>query len=239
MLTVGIDPRDSATALETSRSYHGVYVAVGIHPHNGGKFTREDVYGLRSLHTDTVVAIGETGFDLYRTPQNADAQKDLFIAHIELARQLKLPIIIHDREAHEQTLAVLDDTNAWGLGGVFHCFSGDRDLARTVARKGFFVSIPGVVTFRNSSQLKEVVRAIPLEHLLVETDAPYLTPEPYRGKRNEPLYAIRTVEEIARIKGVSPDEVALKTTENFLRLFLGGKQLSDNGMRIDSGGNQR
>lgn len=239
MLTVGIDPKDSARALETARAYHGVYVSVGIHPQNGGKFTREDVYGLRDLHTDTVVAIGETGFDLYRTPQSADAQKDLFIAHIEVARQLKLPIIIHDRAAHEQTLDVLDDTAAWGLGGVFHCFSGDVDLARTVVSKGFFVSIPGVVTFRNSSQLKDVVRAIPLEHLLVETDAPYLTPEPYRGKRNEPLYTARTVEEIARIKGISPDEVALRTMENFCRLFLGGKQPPDNEMRVDSGGNER
>ena len=224
MLTVGIDPRDCARAMDVSRIYQGIYVAVGIHPQNGGKFTREDVYGLRDLHNDKVVAIGETGFDLYRTPHSADAQKDLFIAHIELARQMKLPIIIHDREAHRQTMDVLDDIGAWGLGGVFHCFSGDSEFARTIVRKGFLVSIPGVVTFRNSSRLRDVVRAIPLEHLLVETDAPYLTPEPYRGKRNEPLYTTRTVEEIARIKGTSPGEVALKTGENFCRLFLRGTQ---------------
>lgn len=225
MLTVGIDPSDSARALDAARAYQGVYVSVGIHPQNGGRFTPEDVYALSNLSAEKVVAIGETGFDLYRTPHSVEAQKDLFIAHIELARLMKLPIVIHDRMAHGQTMAVLDETGAWCLGGVFHCFSGDTSLARTIVRKGFFVSIPGVVTFGNASQLRDVVREIPLENLLVETDAPYLAPEPYRGKRNEPAYTARTIEEIARLKGVTPDEVALRTAENFCRLFLGGRSL--------------
>lgn len=233
MLAVGIDPKDCARAVQTARTYPGVYVAVGIHPQNGGKHTREDVFALSSLHADKVVAVGETGFDLYRTPHSAEDQEDLFRAHIELAQHMRLPIVIHDREAHRQTMHVLDDTGAWGLGGVFHCFSGDADLARTVVRKGFLVSIPGVVTFRNASPMRDVVRALPLEHLLVETDAPYLTPEPYRGKRNEPLYTVRTVEEIARIKGVTPDEVARRTTENFSRLFLGGKPAAGNQMKTE------
>jgi TatD DNase family protein len=225
MLTVGIDPRDCSKALDIARIYQGVYVSLGIHPQNGGRFAGQEVYGLRDLCSEPVVAIGETGFDLYRTPESEDAQKDLFLAHIDLARELKLPLIIHDRAAHVQTMAVLNDRGAWSLGGVFHCFSGDAALAREVVRKGFLVSIPGVVTFRNSTQLKEVVQTIPLECLLVETDAPYLTPEPFRGKRNEPLFTAQTVEEIARIKGVEPDEVARQTTVNFCRLFLAGKQL--------------
>lgn len=222
MLTVGIDPGDCARALSLAGSRRGVYAAVGIHPQNGGRYLPEDVLGLGRHRTDSVVAIGETGFDLYRTPDSVDAQKELFLAHITLARHMGLPLVIHDRAAHAQTVAVLDEAGAWELGGVFHCFSGDVDLARTVVGRGFFISIPGVVTFRNADQLREVVRAIPLERLLVETDAPYLAPEPHRGKRNEPLFTARTVEEIARIKGITSEEVALTTTDNFCRLFLGG-----------------
>ncbi len=153
-------------------------------------------------------------------------QKALFAGHIELAKQLRLPLVIHDRQAHEQTLQVMNDTNAWPLGGVFHCFSGDAQLARTVTAKGFFISIPGVVSFKSAHVLKDVVDQTPLEYLLVETDAPYLTPEPFRGKRNEPLYVVKVVEEIARIKKTSAEEVARITSENFSRLFL--RRLLDN-----------
>lgn len=227
MLAVGIDPKDSAAALNVACAYQGVYVSIGIHPQNGGRYTKADVLGLKGMYKkEYVVAVGETGFDLYRSPDSFDAQRDLFLAHIELARELKLPLVIHDRSAHEQTMSLLDETDAWGIGGVFHCFSGDTALARTVVSKGFLVSIPGVVTFKNAATLREVVRTIPLEHLLVETDAPYLTPEPYRGHRNEPSYTTKTVEQIARIKAVEPETVARKTTENFCGLFLQGKQVS-------------
>jgi TatD DNase family protein len=223
MLAVGIDPGDCDRALQTARSRPGISVALGIHPQNGGRYGRGDVQGLREFVCPQVVAVGETGFDLYRTPGSEPEQKDLFLAHIELAGDLGLPLVLHDRDAHEQTVRVLDEAGAWGLGGVFHCFSGDADLARRVTEKGFFVSIPGVVTYRNAQKLREVVRSTPLEHLLVETDAPYLTPEPFRGRRNEPLHVTRVIDEIARIKGIDPEAVARATTENFCRLFLKGR----------------
>jgi TatD DNase family protein len=221
MLAVGIDPKDCRKALSVAKAHQGICVALGIHPQNGSAYRSEDVYALKDLVYDSpVVAVGETGFDLYRTPESANDQRSLFIAHIELARELSLPLVIHDRMAHDETCEVLDDLNAWNLGGVFHCFSGDEKLARFVTRKGFFISIPGVVTFKNAKELREVVKHTPMEFLLAETDAPYLAPEPYRGKRNEPQFVIRIIEEMAEIKGLSCEEVARTTTENFERLFL-------------------
>lgn len=229
MLAVGIDPKDSSSALSLAHSHEGLFVSAGIHPQNADTYGPADVQKLSALCSDDkVVAIGETGFDLYRTPGSEQKQKELFRAHIELARKLTFPLVIHDRSAHDQTLQVMDEMNAWPIGGVFHCFSGDAELARLISGRGFLISIPGVVTFKNAAMLKEVVSCIPLESLLVETDAPYLTPEPFRGKRNEPLYVMKVVEEIAKIKRTSAHEVARITTENFSRVFLDG-----NSMRSD------
>jgi TatD DNase family protein len=220
MLTIGIDPNDCKKALDAAREHKGVFASIGIHPQNADKYGVKEVQNLAVLCNDPcVVAIGETGFDLFRTPESEPRQKDLFKAHIELARELCLPLVIHDRKAHEQTLQVMNDTKAWPIGGVFHCFSGDAQLARIVTGNGFFISIPGVVSFKNAHVLKEVVNRTPIEFLLVETDAPYLTPEPFRGKRNEPLYVIKVVDEIARIKKTSTEEIARVTSENFSRLF--------------------
>ncbi|MGC9323577.1 MAG: TatD family hydrolase [Desulfomonilia bacterium] len=221
MLAVGIDKRDSLEALRVARTYQGVYASIGIHPQNAGKASFRDVIGLADIHEPgRVVAVGETGFDLYRTPDTRSEQKDLFRSHIELARKLNLPLVIHDRNAHEETVAVLDETDGWSLGGVFHCFSGDTALAQYVVSKGFLVSVPGVVTFKNSLVLRQVVSQTPETCLLVETDAPYLSPEPFRGKRNEPAYIRHTVEEVARIKERTFDEIVEITSENFRRLFL-------------------
>lgn len=175
---------------------------------------------LEALAADPkVVAVGETGFDLYRKPETEAAQAELFRAHIELARKSGLPLVIHDRNAHEQTFKLLEEEDAWALGGVFHCFSGSASLASYVIGKGFLVSVPGVVTYRNARQLREAVNRCPLDALLVETDAPFLAPVPHRGKRNEPSFLTNTIAEIAAIKGCSPDEVADAATSNFLRLF--------------------
>ncbi|HOO38072.1 MAG TPA: TatD family hydrolase [Deltaproteobacteria bacterium] len=221
MLLVGIDPDDSLRALAIARTHDGLYAAIGIHPQMAGEYAAEDLFSLAEKAKDPkVVAVGETGFDLFRTPESEGKQRELFTAHIELAKRLGLPIIIHDRDAHEQTTALLDEREGWSRGGVFHCFSGDVALARKVLDEGFYVSVPGVVTYKNASRLHEVVAFCPLERLLIETDAPYLSPEPYRGKRNEPSYIRKTAEAIARIKGLSFDEVARATTENFSRLFV-------------------
>jgi len=220
MLAVGIDPEDCLNALAVAHAHPGILVSLGIHPQNAGAFFPKDVHALARLRDKgPVAAVGETGFDLYRTPGSIEGQKDLFIAHVELARELGLPLVIHDRMGHEQTLGVLDDMNAWPLGGVFHCFSGDTALARRVTGRGFFISIPGVVTFRNAGELRNVVRETPTEFLLAETDAPYLSPAPYRGRRNEPAYVLKAIEEMANIKGMQREDMARITTENFARLF--------------------
>ena len=221
MLLVGIDPENSREAVALASQYTGFYAAVGIHPQLATTYAIDELYSLGDLAKDPkVVAVGETGFDLFRSPQSEDEQRALFAAHITLAKELGLPVIIHDRDAHEKTTALMDERDGWATGGVFHCFSGDVSLARKVLDEGYHVSIPGVVTYKNAARLQEVVAFCPLEWLLIETDAPYLSPTPYRGKRNEPSYIRQTAMEIARIKGISFEEVALATTENFQRVFV-------------------
>ena len=221
MLLVGIDPEDSLRALNAAKQHDGFYAAVGIHPQLAASYTSKDVHALSAMaQQSAVVGIGETGFDLFRTPETEDRQRSLFAAHIQLAGQLDLPIIIHDREAHEKTIRLMDEQNGWSSGGVFHCFSGDVSLARKVLDEGFYLSIPGVVTYKNAPGLREVVAFCPFDRLLVETDAPYLSPVPCRGKRNDPSYILQTLKEVARIKEVSFAEAARITTGNFLRLFI-------------------
>jgi len=224
MLLVGIDPHDSQKALEVSSLKDGFYASIGIHPQEANEYSSSDVFNLSELALNPkVVAVGETGFDFYRSPESKDKQKEMFVAHIELASKLSLPLIIHDREAHDMTLSVLNKMDAWRLGGVFHCFSGDVQMASYILERGFVLSISGVVTYKNASLLKEVVRICPLHSLLVETDAPFLAPVPFRGKRNEPAFIIKTIEEIAKIKGRSFEDVAQIVSDNFNRLFLANK----------------
>jgi TatD DNase family protein len=220
MLLVGIDPDDTCRAIETAEAGDGLFASVGIHPQMAGVFSPDDVLALEALaQNHKIVAVGETGFDLYRTPDTENQQKELFRAHIELARTCSLPLIIHDRDAHRQTLDLLEEEGAWSLGGMFHCFSGDAAMARQIVDKGFFLSVPGVLTYKNAAVLRQAVRACPLESLLVETDAPYLAPVPYRGKRNEPSFLIETVRELAAIRKLDAEQMAEITTENFFRLF--------------------
>ncbi len=220
-LLVGIDPADSERAVAQAAVIEGCFAAVGIHPQNAGKISPAEVERLGNFKD--AVAIGETGFDLHWTPETELQQEELFRAHIDLARKLGKPLVIHDREAHEQTLRVLDDTDGWSLGGVMHCFSGDASMARYVVERGFYVSIPGVVTFKNAGILRDALEHVPLERLLIETDAPFLSPVPYRGKRNEPAYLVYIIEKIAEVKRSTPADVAGYTYENFKRLFLSGE----------------
>jgi TatD DNase family protein len=221
MLLVGIDADDSRKAIEVASSREGLYASIGIHPQNGGIFFPHDVQAMESLaEKGVVVAVGETGYDLYRTPESEALQKELFRAHIDLAEKLSLPLIIHDRDAHRQTLALMDECDAWSLGGVFHCYSGDVKMASYVLEKGFYISVPGVVTYKTADVLREVVRICPSEMLLAETDAPFLSPIPHRGKRNEPAYMIRTIEEIARVKRIEPEAMGQVVLDNFASLFL-------------------
>ncbi|HNY65882.1 MAG TPA: TatD family hydrolase [Deltaproteobacteria bacterium] len=221
MLLVGIDAEDSRRAVKAADTRDGLYASIGIHPQNAGIFSPEDVFSLEGLAGEgKVVAVGETGYDLYRTPESESLQKELFKAHVSLARRLSLPLVIHDRDAHAQTLSLLDECDAWSLGGVFHCYSGDVHMAERVLERGFFISVPGVVTYKTAQVLREVVRMCPMDSLLVETDAPFLSPVPFRGKRNEPSYMVKTIEEMARLKGCTPEDMGRQTLENFTRLFL-------------------
>jgi TatD DNase family protein len=166
-----------------------------------------------------VVAIGETGLDYYYDNSPREEQKICFAKHISLARDVRLPIIIHNRDAHEDTLKILKSENAKDVGGVFHCFSGSVEMAREAMNLGFMISIAGPVTFKNARKLLDVVKYVPDDMLLIETDSPYLAPEPYRGRRNEPAYIKLTAEKIAKIKGKSLEYIGETTTANAKRLF--------------------
>ncbi|MDP2822262.1 MAG: TatD family hydrolase [Sulfuritalea sp.] len=201
------------------RQHPHLFAAAGVHPD-----TREgaepDVETLVRLADDPkVVAIGETGLDYYRIEGDAEWQRKRFRIHIEAARQTDNPLIIHTRSAAADTIAILKEEKAEAIGGVFHCFTEDMDTARRALDLGFHVSFSGIVTFKNAQSLKEIARWIPMDRLLVETDAPYLAPVPHRGKINEPAYVRHVAEEIARLRGISLEAVAEATTDNFFRLF--------------------
>lgn len=220
VLTVGVDPASSRRAVALAEAHEGVYAAVGVHPHNVDGVGSGDYEAVRGLASHPkVVAWGEIGMDRVKEYAPAGLQKEHFRRQLRLARDAGLPVIIHDREAHADILAILREEAPFPAGGVMHCFSGNVALAREVTGMGFFVSIPGVVTFSKAATLREVVREIPLSWLLLETDGPFLAPEPRRGKRNEPAFLVYTAMKVAEIKGVDLAEVARRTTANATRLF--------------------
>ncbi|MCX8043977.1 MAG: TatD family hydrolase [Desulfobacterota bacterium] len=220
IVTIGIGLEECRAALQIAQQWPFVYAALGIHPHNAGRWSAQVRDFLEhAARQPKVVALGEIGLDFYRNRSSKEDQRRCFRDQIGLAKSLKLPVIIHDREAHRETLDIVREEHAGEYGGVFHCFSGDAALARKCIDLGFYISIPGTVTFRNASLLHEVVRAVPLEYLLIETDCPFLTPVPFRGKRNEPAYVRYVAEAIAALKQLPLEEVAYATTKNTKRLF--------------------
>lgn len=217
---VGYDLPSSRRSIAIARDHEGIYAAVGVHPHDASTLDEGALDALRSLAGDPrVVAIGEIGLDYYRDLSPRKVQKEAFRRQIALARQLKLPIIIHDRDAHQDVMAVLREEGARNAGGIFHCFSGDAAMARECLELGFHIALGGPVTFSNGGRAQEVARVVPPDRLLVETDCPYLAPAPYRGRRNEPAYVRLVAEKIAALRGLDPEELAAGTTENALRLF--------------------
>ncbi|MDH4320682.1 MAG: TatD family hydrolase [Desulfobulbaceae bacterium] len=220
LLTIGIDLESSREAVRLAGAHPGIYAAVGVHPHHVAETSDDDYRELRRLAAQPrVVAYGEVGMDAVRNYAPLAVQMEHFRRQVRMAKELSLPLIVHDRETHDAIMAVLEEEGPFSAGGVMHCFSGDRELAVRVVRMGFYVSIPGVVTFANAGMLREVVEAVPLERLLVETDGPFLAPEPKRGKRNEPAYVLYTAHKVAEIKGVELAEVARQTTANAEALF--------------------
>ena len=220
MLTIGIDLESSRSAVGLAEAHSGVFAAVGVHPHHVAE-TSDDAYlEIQELASHPkVVAYGEIGMDAVRNYAPLALQREHFQRQAYVARELNLPLIVHDRETHGEIMAVLEEVAPFVAGGVMHCFSGDAELAHRVVDLGFYVSIPGVVTFNNAAMMQEVVAAVSLDRLLVETDGPFLAPVPNRGKRNEPAYVLYTAQKVAEVKGVTLEEVARRTTANAEKLF--------------------
>jgi TatD DNase family protein len=220
IFTVGTEKKDWNRALEIAHSHPSVYAILGVHPHNAREIDEETYSTLRKLCRDEKVrAYGEIGLDFYRNLSPRAVQLKRFREQIVLAKELRFPIVVHDREAHKETLEILKSERTEEYGGIIHCFSGDYEMAKECIEMGFFISIPGSITFKNAGGFQEVVRQIPLDSLLVETDAPFLAPVPFRGKRNEPSYVRYTAQKVAEIKKVSFEKVAEVTTENALRVY--------------------
>lgn len=213
---------DSSTAsCELSAKYPEVYASVGVHPHDADSFKDGDLDKIKELASkDKVVAIGETGLDYFRNLSSPDNQKRLFISLIEVAKSLDLPLVVHTRQAEEETLKILKA--AMPLRAVVHCFSGDENFLKVCLGLGFLISFTCNITYKKAQGLREMVRLTPLDKLMLETDAPYLSLEAFRGKRNEPCQIKLLAEEVSRIKGVSFEEIADRTTEN-AKLFFGLK----------------
>ncbi len=218
VVTVGVDLESSEAALKLAQHHRSIWAGVGVHPHEARRFNAQVEKRLRELVTDQkVVAIGEIGLDYYRDLSPRSTQRDVLIKQIELANDIGLPVIIHNRESTKDMLAILRGHRPHS--GVIHSFLGDIDLARGFIDLGLYLGIGGPLTFKKNDILRDAVSEIPLDKILLETDSPYLTPVPYRGKRNEPLYVRYVAEEIARIKELSIDKAAAVTTENARQLF--------------------
>jgi TatD DNase family protein len=220
ILTIGIDVASSQKAIDLASRYAGVFATVGIHPHDAMQATPEALARLRLLaENDQVVGYGEIGLDYAKNYSPRKVQIQAFAQQLELAKEVALPVIIHDRDAHDDVLSLIRTVGPFPHRGVMHCFSGDLQLARNVLDLGFYLSIPGVATFANATTLREVIRMVDLDNLLLETDGPFLAPVPYRGKRNEPKYLLHTAHMVAELKNISLDELARTTTANATRLF--------------------
>ncbi|WP_333593473.1 TatD family hydrolase [Anaerospora hongkongensis] len=220
IINIGADMASSARSVALAQAHEGIYAAVGIHPHDAKAAVNADYDRMAEWveQEKKVVAIGEIGLDYYYDLSPREVQQEVFIRHIDLARQLRKPIIIHDRDAHGDVMNIVKK-EAKGIIGVFHCYSGSLEMAKEVLKLGFYVSFAGPVTFAKSTKLKEIAAAVPLERLLVETDSPYLTPHPHRGRRNEPAHVRLVAEEVARLRGLSLEAVAEATTQNVKQLF--------------------
>lgn len=220
IVTVGTNLALSRKAVDIARKYENVYATVGVHPHDVEKSDPKTFDALKELvgeNRQKVVAYGEIGLDFFRNISPQKKQLDAFARQLELAMELKLPVIIHDREAHEQTLGIVRESGV--RCGVFHCFSGDYEMAKKCLDLGFYISIPGVVTFEKAKAIQDVAARLPVSSLMLETDAPYLTPIPHRGKRNEPSFILHTARKVAEIRKISLEEVSRITSMNTMNLF--------------------
>jgi TatD DNase family protein len=220
MVVVGFDRPTISRAMELAERYEFIYACIGWHPVDAIDMTEEDLAWIEELSShEKVVAIGEMGLDYHWDKSPKDIQKEVFRKQIRLAKKVKLPIVIHNREATADIVEILHEEGAEEVGGIMHCFSGSPEVAKECIKMNFYISLGGPVTFKNAKKPKEVASEVPLDRLLIETDCPYLAPHPYRGKRNEPGYVKLVAEEIAEIKGLTFEEIALATTQNAKKVF--------------------
>ncbi len=218
-LVAGVTLERFPGVLALAERFPRLYAAVGVHPDTQDGQEADEETLLRFADHPKVVAIGETGLDYYRLEGDLEWQRERFRTHIRAARKCRKPLIIHTREAAADTLRILEEEGAGEVGGVFHCFTESPAVAEAALALGFHISFSGIVTFKNALQIKEVATLVPLDRLLVETDAPYLAPVPYRGKLNHPALVRHVAEEVARLRGIGVEELADATTSNFFRLF--------------------
>ena len=220
VVNVGASMDSCRTALKLAEQYPFVYAALGVHPSEVEELTEADMDWIRQqAGHEKVVAIGEFGLDRHWPEPELSVQRKWFLRQIELAKDTGLPIIIHSREAAAETMEILTGTKAYDCGGVIHCYSYSPEMAAEYVDMGFYIGVGGVVTFKNGKKLKQTVEQIPLERIVLETDCPYLAPEPNRGKRNDSSYLPLVADEIAKIRGISADEVIRATWENAKRLY--------------------
>lgn len=207
-------------AVALAESYANLYATIGMHPHDAKQVHEQELVQLKKLSAHPkVIAVGETGLDYYYNHSPREVQRQVFAQFISLADETGLPLVVHERDAAHEAADLLRGEAKGRVPGVIHCFTGDYDAARNYLDLGFYLSFTGIITFKNAEPLREVVRKVPLDRILVETDSPYLTPAPYRGKRNEPAHVRLVAETIARIKGISLEEAANTTTRNVRELF--------------------
>lgn len=220
MITIGCDEQNSSRALGLAATHADVFASVGIHPHEAEKASADFIDVLAALATHPkCVAIGECGLDYFYDHAPRERQREVFARQVGLARQLNKPLVVHVRDAWDDCLTLLQAEGARDCGGVIHCFSGDWSFGKACLDLGFFLSIPGIVTFKNPGALPEVIAQTPFERLLVETDSPYLAPAPHRGQRNEPAFVVEVARRVAEIKGATYDDTLRQTGENAHRLF--------------------
>ncbi len=218
MLCVAVSLDEFQSMADLVAPYSQVSISCGEHPlHQQESF--DEARLLQLAAGEHVVAVGETGLDYFYSPDNKITQQRAFISHIAVARQLQKPLIVHTREARADTISIMAAEKAHQCGGVLHCFTEDWDTAKAALDLGFYISFSGIMTFRNAEPLRDVVRKVPLDRLLIETDSPYLAPVPYRGKTNQPAYVAAVAAAVAELKQVSIEELASQTSDNFRRLF--------------------
>lgn len=220
IVNVGASIKGSKKSIELAQKYSFIYAAVGVHPHDAASMTQDDISMLKDMADNKkVVAIGEIGLDYYYDNSDRHSQREWFSRQMELAHQLKLPVIIHDRDAHQDCLDILTKNRVRDIGGVMHCYSGSVEMAKQVIDMGMHISIAGPVTFKNAARLREVIREIPLDKIFIETDCPYLTPEPHRGQRNHSGHVLYVAQKIAEIKGITLEKAAAATKQNAMKFF--------------------